>query len=573
MNRSRSHRPSSLLSRARAATAGLLLACSTEAGLAQQGPELPAFAQEAADSAQPVQVQRTYLNKGVIQLPIHIDERARAQVQEIQLYFKAPQDPTWQKYARAGWGQNAFTFSAPRDGEFWFAMVTVDQLGRTTPPDITKEGPGLIVVVDRQAPQVELSMLGSGPEGQLLQCDARDECLDPLRTKVLYQTGDKVFRNLEPQPGRSNVYCIPAQAVFTGMLRVSAADLAGNVTSREVNIGQLLPANTPAAAAPRNSGAGEPRNSGAGEPRPLPLPLGVGAQVETQTEPMPTALPLSHHVEKPAAAVERQVNKMALPPMPTHAPQPEGPVIPQESVAVSVPPAVPQASSTLPDHRAVPPREVVSQQRQLVSKPHLFLEYAVEQTGASGVGKVEVWLTRDQGQSWQRHCEDADKKSPVEIDLPGEGLFGISLAISNGRGFGAVPPAPGEAPQWWVEVDSTRPTVEITSVRATGEASGSLQIAWRASDKNLAADGIDLYYAPSRSGPWQPIAKGLRNETTYRWTPPAESGAQAFLRLCARDLAGNTALTETTQPIMLDDQSRPRAQILGASLTAPARGN
>jgi hypothetical protein len=70
-------------------------------------------------------------------------------------------------------------------------------------------------------------------------------------------------------------------------------------------------------------------------------------------------------------------------------------------------------------------------------------------------------------QSWQRLGEDANRKSPVEIDLPGEGLFGVSLVVTNGRGFGGTPPSPGDSPDWWIEVDVTksRTSSEVTCQR------------------------------------------------------------------------------------------------------------
>jgi hypothetical protein len=92
-----------------------------------------------------------------------------------------------------------------------------------------------------------------------------------------------------------------------------------------------------------------------------------------------------------------------------------------------------------------------------------------------------------------------------------------------------------------------------------------MHIAWRVADKNLADGTVELSYATNRHGPWQPIAKGLRSDAVYRWLPPADVCPSAYLRISVRDLAGNTAITETTQPLLLDDQSRPRAQILGAS--------
>ncbi len=553
--------------RAVASLAGLLLAWSGAEPVWAQTAEVAAVAQEAPEQQAP----KTYLNKGVIQLPIQIDERARGQVQEIQLYVKSQPSAPWQKYTRAGWGQNAFTFNAPRDGEYWFAMVTVDQQGRTTPSDLSHEAPGLIIVVDRQAPQVDLFAIGTGPDGQMVQCEAKDDHLDPLKTRVMYQTGDRVFRPLEPMPGRPNVYCIPSQAVVTGLLRVSATDLAGNVTSREVHLNKLPPAggSVVASTAPATATTGGPAE-------PNRLPTNIVTQEETQ-DAGPAIPPVPADRLGQTTTVRKVVPPAPSgPSIPTQVSAPEGPAIPQATVTQEqvvrgstdeTPPARPTP------HVAAPRREAVTQARQLVNSPHVFLEYQIEQAGASGVGRVEVYITRDQGQTWQRLSEDTDRKSPAEFDLPGEGTFGVTLAISNGRGFGGTPPAVGEAPQWCVEVDTTKPEVQINGVRTVAEGGGAVDISWRATDKNLAGDGIDLYYSSSRQGPWKAIARGLRNDGQYRWMPPAEVGTQAYLRVSARDQAGNSSIVETTQPVLLDDGARPRAQILGASTHVPTKGN
>ena len=145
------------------------------------------------------------------------------------------------------------------------------------------------------------------------------------------------------------------------------------------------------------------------------------------------------------------------------------------------------------------------------------------------------------------------------------------MVVSNGRGFGATPPNPGDAPESWIEVDTTKPAAELMHVRAgPGDDSAALHIAWNARDKNLSSDSVELHFATKREGPWQPIAKGLKREGVYRWLPPAEAGAHAFIRLTVRDLANNVATAATPEAVALDDQSRPRGRVLGVT-TAPPR--
>ena len=126
----------------------------------------------------------------------------------------------------------------------------------------------------------------------------------------------------------------------------------------------------------------------------------------------------------------------------------------------------------------------------------------------------------------------------------------------------------GDAPQWWIEVDTTRPTAQLTSVRMVTEGGAALEIGWTSHDANAGAAPAELAFAKSREGPWVPIAKGLKSEGQFRWAPSLEAGPHVFIRLTVRDLAGNTTITETTQPVSLDDLSRPRAHIAGVTTDA-----
>ena len=59
--------------------------------------------------------------------------------------------------------------------------------------------------------------------------------------------------------------------------------------------------------------------------------------------------------------------------------------------------------------------------------------------------------------------EDAEHKSPFEFELPGDGTYGLMLVVSTPN-HPAQPPAAGDAPDWWVEIDTGKPTVQMTDV-------------------------------------------------------------------------------------------------------------
>ena len=53
--------------------------------------------------------------------------------------------------------------------------------------------------------------------------------------------------------------------------------------------------------------------------------------------------------------------------------------------------------------------------------------------------------------------------------------------------------------------------------------------------------------------------QGVCSDGQYRWAPPLSVGSQVYVRLVARDLAGNATVVETSQPVIVDDLSRPPA--------------
>lgn len=558
-------------------------------------------------------IPKSYMNKNLVHLPIQIEAGARGQIREVQLYVKDNPQAAWTIKERAPGTQAYFSFKAPQDGEYWFNVVTVDKNGRHLPADVNSEPPALIVVIDTTPPQAEVRVLGDTPEGTRVHCEVRDANTDLVKTRLFFQTRDQVWRPLEPVPGHSDVYCIPVQAAFTGMVRVVASDLAGNVASRELNIGVPTPTTaqavlpTPSAKPGNNVIVVDHPLDKTGAPNEIIIDKVPYAPPQTTKTPQPfpipdKALPIQERVEivsaKPAmpaapttGAAANVPPAFSPPPPPTiqnvgpmlePTPFKGGPAIvpAPEKPAVYEKPAVPEKTPPTPVIPAVvtnmaptnvtpvPSTPEPPAYRHLVNGTRVFLEYQIEQAGASGVGKVEIWLTRDAGQTWQKLGEDLDRKSPAEVTLPGEGLFGVSLVVANGRGFGAMPPKAGDAPEWWIEVDATKPKAELLNVRSGQSDDGSLEISWSAKDKNLTDDAVDLFFATERQGPWQSIAKGLKNDGVYRWTPGPNAGSHAFIRLVVRDMAGNVTTTESAQPVALDDLSRPRGRVVGIS-TAP----
>jgi hypothetical protein len=425
-------------------------------------------------------LEKRYSKCAQLRLPLSMGDVERQTLREVHLYVKYGNE-NWACVDKVAPTQSHFTFKAPRDGEYWFSIVTVDQAGRAVPADVSREDPALIVIVDTQAPQLDLSVIPSASGGTVIRCEAHDANLAPGTLKVEYQTADLTWIPLDPVPGSADLFAMPQDKNWSGLVRANVADRANNATMKEYN----FKASTPVAG---------------------------GAD------------------DVPPGKVESKADK--LPPLPDK-----------------------QEKATGAHH--------------LLNSKHVSLDYQIDQVGPSGVGRVEIWMTNDEGKTWQKLCEDKDRVSPAEFDLPGEGLYGLSVVVTNGNGQGDPPPAKGEQPDYWVEVDTTKPVAQLTGAKLVqGDPSGALQISWRASGKNLGSDCVNLYYASQRDGQWTLIAQGLKNDGSYRWSVPRDAGAEFYVFMEVTDKAGNLARCELAEKVVLD-MSRPKAKVLGVSVSGP----
>jgi hypothetical protein len=201
---------------------------------------------------------------------------------------------------------------------------------------------------------------------------------------------------------------------------------------------------------------------------------------------------------------------------------------------------------------------------RLVNSKRISLNYQLSDVGPSKLSAVELWYTRDT-RLWEKCPDDRNLQSPYVFDVPGEGLYGFTLIARSGVGtLGEPAPKPGDQPQVWVEVDLTKPDVQLRNVDVgRGADSGNLTIAWQAFDKNLGRQPITLSYAERADGPWTPIAQNLENSGRYVWRMPPGVPFSFLVRIEATDLASNvgSAQSDAAKPVIVD-LSQPKIQVL-----------
>jgi hypothetical protein len=199
---------------------------------------------------------------------------------------------------------------------------------------------------------------------------------------------------------------------------------------------------------------------------------------------------------------------------------------------------------------------------EITNSTQVTLDYEVTRLGPSGVGKLALYLTSDEGRTWQHHHEDLHPRAgtPITVNLPGEGVFGLRLVVTSGAGVARKPPQPGDAPQMRIEVDTTPPIVKLLPPQPDLNRRDALVLSWNASDRNLAPNPIWLQYSEGPDGPWQTIAKELPNSGRYVWQLSPSQPFRVYLRALAFDSAGNWGADRTADPVLID-MNEPEGQL------------
>ncbi len=186
---------------------------------------------------------------------------------------------------------------------------------------------------------------------------------------------------------------------------------------------------------------------------------------------------------------------------------------------------------------------------KMVGSRTFALEYDLEQVGRSGISTIELWGTRDGGQTWSRYALDDDNRSPLIVTVDEEGLYGFRIVAQSADAV-AAPPTSGEPPELFVAVDLQRPIAELTAIeQGIDNMSDHLILEWRAGDNNLESRPISLFYSSRPAGPWSAIATSLVNTGQYAWRVERHVPTRFYVRLEAHDTAGNLAAFQTRDAV------------------------
>lgn len=532
-------------------------------------------------------------SKSKFEIPIKIVPSERAKIRSLELHCSRNQGKTWEQVATATPDQLSFPYTAPADGIYWFTVLVRDLKGKAEPPSPYGGPPGLKVLVDTEAPDVRIVAAERQGDVISVRWEVREEYPNLGSFRLEYKPGDgsadwTIVPSTQSLQGQATVRC-----ATPALVRASIKDVADNFTrSKEVKVAGAAVVTAAAQSLDSTADSGPPHPLG-GRTKPTlpPTPPVEGRDSIPPVPPVELTPPGAQEARPVQSApglteaskpviVPRDKQPAPLPPNGGEdlTPPPSG-SSPREAAtgvvaASTVEPKREPATMPLTPGPGPTEKEATAPAVQPVNNPQVTLEYQVDEFGPSGVGGVDLYMTQDNGRTWNPIAAKEGTPPPaappgqpsrrtLTVTLGADGSYGFAMVVRSGAGLSMPPPANGDPPQMRVELDTQLPKALLYGPEPSPGQRDSLVIRWKATDKNLGDRPVSLEWAEHPRGEWKPIGeRQLPNTGSYTWRVEKSTPPKVYLRLTVRDTAGNVAVAETSKPLTVD-LVMPKAHLVG----------
>jgi hypothetical protein len=518
----------------------------------------------------------SFIPDRVFSIPIKIDEARRADIQRLELQVSFDEGKNWEQAGSVSPEATKFDYTAQKgDGIYWFSVGMFDKQGNRDPVSPYVQGaPLLKVYVDTVKPQANLLSAVRDGDQIAVQWTLQEQFPDPVKSRLEYRTEDMARGVWNPAPVL-NFNPIDLRASFRPPNNY-AVSVRLHVEDRAGNVAEPLPIDVPGGTPPApstfvatGSGSGTGQNPGPPSPSPYHDPgWGPGGPRPPAQQPIQPSPPLRQFPDQNLVATGG--GGIPIPQAGSASAGMNRGVVASTSAKTEVvrtgntttpPPPPPSSGQRAPGAPASP-------QLCYSNSTQVFLDYRVGQVGLSGVSEVQVYITQDEGENWQpwsrvQHVGQPTELDPskgqeilrtLQVDLPGEGVYGLYLVVKSGVGKCKPPPTPRTPPQIRFEVDLTKPEANLFEPDIVPDKKDSVVLIWEAHDRNLTAAPIAIEWAEHPNGPWNGIgpAELPNTPSRYVWNVPEKVPAMVYLRLRVRDRAGNVGVAQTAEPVNLD---------------------
>lgn len=520
------------------------LAASLGSGLILMGAFFSVTADAAGEPPRPLATKQPFFS-----IPFYLNPNVPPP-SEVVLHVSGDQGKKWTLYQRRRPDQGRFDFQAGADGEYWFVVRT----SLDTPPAGEMTKPEKIVVVDRQPPELKMDV-SRNDLGQIrARWSAEDPRLDPNTFSLEYRaTPEDAWQPVTidlPEPSTSPKAIVEGQVTWTIRQTDSPVEVRAQVSDQAGNRQEWLAPVTISTAPSPSVPVGTPSAAEDGS-RSVQQEI---SDIEQRTpEWMSQGSPMTS-----AGADLRWRSGVSASPVGA------APVASPAATSSPSPMTTPASSRTSSSELPAVPESATRAQREIrwTKATRIELDYDVADTSDGGLARVELWMTTDEGFTWNAHGVDEDLTSPFLVDLPQDGLFGFKLLIHDKQGRSAPAPSAGDDADLWIGLDRVSPQVRITDAKASesGEVS-SVQLTWSAVDNHLGRSPVQILYGPSPEGPWATLAENLPNQGHYEGQTATRLPARTYLKIEVRDEAGNLGEAQSPEPV--GQPERPRGIIRG----------
>ena len=492
-------------------------------------------------------------NVGRFEIPFEMESEPGKRPEGFAVLFSSQDGGrTWDKLSTVPAVSQGFTFTAPRDGHYSFAIRTTDAQGNLQQA-IQGSAPELEVIVDTVSPEIQLDLIEGGNGQVLVNWVIKDASVAAQTLSIEFADGtDGRWKPVRFVPGVNGQAAIQCGTSSVVSVRAAVKDVAGNQGEKST---QLVLRNSGVATNPVPANSYSQSNAPALGPSPFSSTNPVADQssgmngLTFSSSSNGTFVPNTPYPTAETPKIQSGSSSGSMLQIPTASAQTPYATNTDASYDLSAPGMMKEAS-----YRPVAGAQVI--------KHHIFdLEYQVDDVGPSGVSAVELFVTEDGGRNWFTYGNDEDLRSPVLIDTRGEGTFGFAVRVRNGLGFADDPPQPGQAPEMVVTVDESLPVIELAQPTMRTDGFGTIQLSWQVREKNPAGTPVRLEYAAAANGPWTPVFDWQYDQSGYQWGIRPGTPTQMYFRLLARDAAGNVASAQTTQAVVVDLR-RPVGRLL-----------
>lgn len=520
-----------------------------------------------------------YLNERTVVFPVKFNQAKQAMMKWVKLYTQDKNGKEWKEVAAISPGKESFQFFAPEDGTYLFKVAVLGIDNISDPVDIFTAPVNKKIVIDTIPPVIRIQSVERKGEEVVVRWDFVEEHPDLASITLEYRPENlKVWTRVPITTPQSGQVSFPVSPVSPPVeVRMKMSDLAKNECP-------WVSAPVSGTAPPNNTVPTTTTTDGSGTNRLPPLgPPVASGKTDDLPGPKPTPGPIDSKPWSPSGPGPMERVGALVPSGPTLpvSPTPVSPGVAAGETGSRIPPSPPQEKiastgvgipGTTMGAAPVGPRRTERKMDppQLTNKRRITLDYKVDNYGPSGIEEVKLFVTRDDGTTWQPLVDvskekinvpfvnDPSGKPPslqrsLAVDLHEDGVYGFYLIVKSGAGIGKPDPHSGDLPMFRVEVDTTAPKASLIRPRLDPNHRDVLVLFWTAEDNNLSPKPITLEWAERKGAKWEIIGEGeMPNTGYYAWHVPAKVPNRVFLRLTVRDLAGNVSVAETDEPILVD---------------------